>query len=167
MNRLWNLIALTFKTKWNIIFAPGPLELDSQTQGYIFTFLFSAIRGTLLKRFEKQYSKVFLIFWVSSPAFDFRSHNFSKSSFYPSFQILQTYLCSRDHNRFQNSGFFLFFPTIAFYTVYTTITIQFKGLDDMKVPNPSKYKNWEPKVAPQSDDAPETQSFTILLLFCY
>lgn len=37
----------------------------------------------------------------------------------------------------------------------------------MKVPNPSKYKNWEPKVAPQSDDAPETQSFTILLLFCY
>lgn len=37
----------------------------------------------------------------------------------------------------------------------------------MKVPNPSKYKNWEPKVALQSDDASETQDLTILLLFCF
>lgn len=37
----------------------------------------------------------------------------------------------------------------------------------MKVPNPSKCKNWEPKVAPQSDDDPETKDFTILLLFCF
>lgn len=48
----------------------GPLELDSQTWGYTFTFLSYATRGTLHKKFEKHYSKVFIIF-LASPTFAF------------------------------------------------------------------------------------------------
>lgn len=98
--------------------------------------LFSATRNTWLKKLEKEtyYCKLFIISFVSS-TFDFWTHNFSKSS-YP---FISNFigLCDIDPSHYQESGFFLFFPMIEFYTVmYNNYNSILGSKNDMEVPNP-------------------------------